>query len=524
MNLKKRSNMKTLKIQLAILMLSLGLTLSASANSNVIRIAHSEYAFTYDPLFCSWSDVGRICAVAYDALLKFEPTNKVLVPHLAKSYKQLDGGTRYRFLLNKNVTFHDGNKLTAHDVKYSYERVLALKDGVSSLIQDVNKINVIDDYTLDILLKKPTATFLYGVPLIMIINSKTAKNNEVDGDWGQKYLNDHDLGSGPYKLSLHLAEQRAEFKRHVNYWKGWRTDNIDGIAFLWIKDSATQRLMLEKGDLDIMMEPVLSELKDLKKNRNLRIHSSSSAVVFSIDFRTIRKPLDNINVRKALAHAVDYDYHLNVALEGFGQRAKGPLSSQLMFFNDDLPLVDFNMKKAKQYMKKAGYANGGFTLKVVYESAQAEKQRALEMIQQNWGMLGIKIEPVATDYMGQLNYQKNKDSDIDVYLGYLWPSAAETDIALRTYYHSDYVEFGDNAAWWTSDKVDKLFDAGIVEQNINKRSQLYKNLQHEIVKAVPSAFVSEAPFVIVANKRVVGYEYNPAYHQAVDVYNMTLSN
>ena len=516
--------MKNIKLKLGTLIISLFVFATASANSNVIRVAHSEYAFTYDPLFCSWSDVGRICAIAYDALLKFEPANKVLVPHLAKSYKKLDGGSRYRFALNKNATFHDGNKLTAHDVKYSYERVLALKDGVSSLIQDVKSINVIDDYNLDIVLKKPTAAFLYGVPLIMIINSKTAKKNEVDGDWAQKYLNEHDLGSGPYELSIHLAEQRAEFKKYKNYWKGWKTNSIDGVTFLWIKDSATQRLMLEKGDLDIMMEPVLSELNDLKKNSDFRIHASSTAVVFSIDFRTIRKPLDNINLRKALAHAVDYEYHLNVALEGYGKRAKGPLSSQLMFFNEDIPLVEFNMGKAKEYMKKAGYPNGGFTLKVVYESAQTEKQRALEMIQQNWGMLGIKIEPVGTDYMGQLNFQKNKDSDIDVYLGYLWPAGAETDIALRTYYHSDFVEFGDNAAWWTSKKVDQLFNSGIIEQSIEKRSQIYKNLQHEIVKGVPAAFVSEAPFVIVANKRVVGYEYNPAYHQAVDAYNMNLSN
>jgi len=516
--------MKNVKIQLAILILTFGMAFPLSANSNVIKIAHSEYAFSYDPVFCSWSDVGRICAIAYDALLKFEPTNKVLVPHLAKSYKKLDGGSKYRFVLNKNVTFHDGNKLTAKDVKYSFERVLAINDGVANLIQDVKNIKIIDDYTLEIALKRPTAAFLYSLPQIMIINSITAKRNEVDGDWAKKYLDDHDLGSGPYKLSLHLAEQRAEFKRFDNYWKGWRKDNIDGVAFLWIKDSATQRLMLEKGDLDIMMEPVLSELKDLKKNNQFRIHPSSSAVVFTIDFRVIRKPLDNINVRKALAHAVDYNYHLNVALEGYGKRAKGPLSSQLMFFNNNLPLVDFDMKKAKMYLKKAGYSSGGFTLKVAYESGQAEKQRALEMIQQNWGALGIKIEPIGTDWMGQDEMQKNKDSDIDVYLGYIWPAAAETDIALRTFYHSDYKGvFGDNAAFWSSKKVDKLFDSGIVEQDINKRSNIYKNIQLEIVKGFSSAFVSETPFVIVANKRVKGYEYNPAHHQAADVYNMTLS-
>ena len=146
------------------------------------------------------------------------------------------------------------------------------------------------------------------------------------------------------------------------------------------------------------------------------------------------------------------------------------------------------------------------------------------MIQQNWGALGIKIEPIGTDWMGQDEMQKNKDSDIDVYVGYIWPAAAETDIALRTFYHSDYKGvFGDNAAFWSSKKVDQLFDSGIVEQDINKRSNIYKNIQLEIVNGFSSAFVSETPFVIVANKRVKGYEYNPAHHQAVDVYNMTLS-
>ena len=495
------------------------------AKSNVIRIAHSEYAFTYDPIFCGWSDVGRICKVAYDGLLKYEPNNKVVVPHLARSYVKLDSGMRYRFVLNKNVKFHNGNIMTSSDVKYSFDRLLTLNDGVGQLISDVKLINIIDDHTFDIVLKRPTTGFVYMLPQIMIINSKEAKKNEINGDWAQKYLEDHDLGSGPYQLSLHLAEQRSEFVKFDEYWKGWRKGSIDGVVFLWIKDSSTQRLMIEKGDLDIMMEPVMIELEELKKNDDLKILSDSSAVVFSIDLRVIRKPLDDINVRKALAHAIDYDYHLNVALAGYGKRAKGPLGSQLKYFNDELKLVEFNMNKAKEYLKKAGYPNGGFNLKLVYQSAHFELQRALEMIQQNWGMLGIKVEPVNTDWMGQYEMQKNKDADVDVFLGYLWPNAAETDVALRPYFHTDFKgTYGENASYWSNVKVDNLLDAGLVEQDVSKREIYYKKAQAEIVKHQPSIFVSESPYVIVANKKVNGYEYNPAHHQVVDVYNMTLSS
>ena len=171
------------------------------------------------------------------------------------------------------------------------------------------------------------------------------------------------------------------------------------------------------------MEPVMSELAELG-DAGYQILEGSSAVIFTVDFRTTHAPLDNILVRKALAHAVDADYHIDVALAGFGRVANTVLASEIPYHNADVPVIPFDMDKAQELLAEAGYPDGGVTLKVAYESAQDEKTRAFEMVQQNWGALGISVEPIGVDWMIQTTLQGDPDSEPDVYLGYIWPAAA----------------------------------------------------------------------------------------------------
>ena len=90
---------------------------------------------------------------------------------------------------------------------------------------------------------------------------------------------------------------------------------------------------------------------------------------------------------------------------------------------------------------------------------------------------------MSTDWMGQYEMQKNKDAEVDVFLGYLWPNAAETDVALRPYFHTKFKgTYGENASYWSNVKVDNLLDAGLVEQDVSKRENYYKKAQAEIVK------------------------------------------
>jgi peptide/nickel transport system substrate-binding protein len=362
-----------------------------------------------------------------------------------------------------------------------------------------------------------------GLPLIFIINEDGVKANEVDGDWGQAYLMEHDLGSGPYMLVSSIPEQQAVFEKFDDYWQGWEGEHLDGVTFLWIKEAATQRLMVENGELDISMEPSADDLAAWDADPAYQVLSADSPVIFYLAYRVTHEPLDDPLVREALSLAVDAEYVLEVGMAGYGRLARGPLASSLPYHNDDIELMPYDMDAAKALLAEAGYPDGGFTVKIGYEAAQPWKVRTMEMLQANWGELGVEVEPMGMDYMAQEAMQQDENSEPDAYLHHVWPSAAEPDIALRPFFHGDHKGvFGENASFWSDPEVDRLFDEGIVEADPVKREAIYKEIQQRIVDAVTGAWITELPFTIVANGYVNGYVYNPAIHQSLDVYNMWL--
>jgi peptide/nickel transport system substrate-binding protein len=494
-----------------------------SAMSNILTAAHSEYAFTFEPTFCNWSDVTRICVTAYDALVKYDPGTKEIVPWVAKEWEISDDGLTYTFKLNEGIKFHDGSDLTASDVKYTIDRLIALDDGVAQVLYAVDSVEAVGDQTVVMNLSTPNAAFLFGLPLIFVINEDGVKANEVDGDWGAAYLMENDLGSGPYMLESSIPEQQAVFVKFDDYWQGWEGEHLDGVTFLWIKESATQRLMVENGELDISMEPSGDDLAAWDADPDYQVLSADSPVVYYLAYRVIKEPLDDPLVRKALTMAVDAQYVLDVGVAGYGRLARSPLASSLPYHNDDIELVPFDMDEAKALLAEAGYPDGGFSVKIGYEAEQPWKARTIEMLQANWGELGVEVEPMGMDYMAQEAMQQDENSEPDAFLHHIWPSAAEPDIALRPFFHGDHKGvFGENASYWSDPEVDRLFDEGIVETDPVKREAIYREIQQRIVDATTGAWITELPFTIVANNYVQGYVYNPAVHQALDVYNMWL--
>jgi len=197
--------------------------------ANTLVAAHSEYAFTFDPTFCSWGDVCRICLVAYEPLVKYDPATKEIIPGLAKEWEISSDGLTYTFILNEGVKFHDGTDLTASDVKFTVERLLGIDDGCARYVYPVESMEVVDDYTIAMTLDAPNAAFLQSMVVIFIISEDGVKANEVDGDWAQAYLMENDLGSGPYMLTSSIPEQQAVFEKFEDYWKGWDGNHLDGI-------------------------------------------------------------------------------------------------------------------------------------------------------------------------------------------------------------------------------------------------------------------------------------------------------
>jgi peptide/nickel transport system substrate-binding protein len=526
----KRSKVLLLAVLVVVGLLGLFYVgIAASSESNTLVIASADYAWCFDPVYAGWSDIGRMTMIAYDPLVKYDPETKSVSPWVAKSWAVSKDGLTYTFSLNKGIKFHDGSQLSSSDVKFTVQRLQQLKQGVSLLFESVQTIETPDDYTVNFVLKSPSAEFLLTCTMLYIINEHEVKAHEVEGDLAQEYLQKHELGSGPYKVVLHMLEQKTVCDRFVDYWKGWGGEHkpIDRIIWLWVKQLTTQHMMLNTGQIDISM-PSSTSVVDLpvyESDPNYQILSAITPIIGEIDFRVIHKPLDDIRVRKALAMAFDYDAHITVLTEGYGKLAVSPIPSVLPYHNDEIKPMPHDLTAARALLAAAGYPDGGFTLTVAYESLQLEKELMFQNIQENWGEeLGIKLVPMGVDWVTQATMQKDPNSKPDIYLRYVWPSLPVAPFtSLKEFYGGEWKGvYENNGSFWSDPKVDQLIEQGLSEQNYANRIELCKEAQVLIAAAVPSIWICEEPYIIVARNYVKGYKYNPAYHQAVDVYHMWL--
>ena len=264
----------------------------------------------------------------------------------------------------------------------------------------------------------------------------------------------------PITLASSIPEQQSVFSKFVGYWKGWEGKHIDGVTFLWIKDSATQRLMLENGELDIMMQPLVMICPLLPPRPVIRFSPVIAQSLWQLPSGSpIRRWMTFLcekRLRWLSTLAITSKSHWVV----MGSSLADPWQVYLPFFNTEIPLVPFDIEGAKALMSEAGYPDGGFTVKLAYESENEEKQRALEMLQSNWGQLGVQIEPMGMDFMAQASMMADKNSEPDVYIDYIWPTAPDPDPALRPFFYGPLKDFGNNAAYWSDPEVDKLFDEG----------------------------------------------------------------
>jgi len=198
--------MTVLRTWLAVAVVLAGMlagTTQAGAETRFVFANESPYD-TMDPHAAF--DVGRVAVRLnlYDGLYRWLDNPPVLTPWLAESHTVSADGLTYTFKLRRGVKFHDGAEVSADDVVYSMERILALKKGAASLLATMvapGATKALDKQTVQFTLSKPSAIFMAVMPEIHVVNSALLKKHEKDGDWGGAWLTSNDAGSGSYTLT-----------------------------------------------------------------------------------------------------------------------------------------------------------------------------------------------------------------------------------------------------------------------------------------------------------------------------------
>ena len=302
----------------------------------------------------------------YNKLVTFKGTDySTVYPELADSWSVASDGMTWTFNLKHGLTFPSGTPINAAAVVYSFQRVAQLQQPPSWVITQfgitnkTNAVTAVDDYTVQMKLNAPYAKGLFlsclAFPVASIVDPTVVKAHETKGDMGSTWLLDHAAGSGAFTLQEWQRGTQIVLNANKNYWKG--KPGVDTIVIKEIKESLDQRMLLEKGDVDIAWNLLSDQIQALKGSNDITISSTPSFSVLYVGMNVGFKPFSDARVREAVRWAIDYNGIVNDILKGAGVGLQTIIPKGIMGYDPQAPFTP-DVAKAKSLLADAGYPNG----------------------------------------------------------------------------------------------------------------------------------------------------------------------
>ena len=508
--MKHFKTFKALMLSVALTAMSLvGIPTDGMAKSKFVFANSSPYD-TLDPHVIY--DVGRVASRLnmYDGLMRWLDNPPKLTPWLAESYNISADGKTYTFKLRKGATFHDGSPVEAKDVVYSIERILALKKGAFSLFSksiEPGSTKAPDSHTVVFNLKTASSIFLATVPAIHVVNSDLLKSKEVNGDWGGVWLSKNEAGSGSFELTRYDPAIGFQAKRYADHFMGWGEKYLDEIEFRTVKEINSRVLGLMNGDFhgtDGYLPQ--DQVKRLKADGNMYVLEEESMRIFYSIIHNGRKPFDDVNLRKALSHAFDYDSFIDNILSGSVARNPVPVPNNIWGNPKGEKGYTFDLEKAKAYLAKVKGPIPEITIGALTGYGQTEQAAAL--LQNGLSKIGVKSKIVSEPWSVASKKMRDEQQMYDML--WLWRSTyyADPNNWVGEMYACDQVGARNNS-WYCDPEVDKLLMEARVEPDQAKRAANYEKAAKMVTDDAGGIFVYNTKWFGPYNKKVKGVRFSP---------------
>jgi len=458
--------------------------------------------------------VGRMI---YEYLVDLDE-NMHIKPGLAESWEVKNNGTVWIFHLRKGIKFQDGTPFNAEAVKANFDRLLTQNLRRSSLFKPfIKEVKVLDDYTVEFVLKKPFGAFLYHLAhgAAAIMSPKSFQN----GNSPKK----NPIGTGPYMLEEWVPGDRIVLKANPNYWNKAKAPHFKKVIFKIVPDDQTRMRLLQSGDVDVALRIPPQYVKELNKTKGIVVLVRPTNRVIFIGMNNLVPPLNNVLVRQALNYAVDKEAIVKNVLFGLGEPADSPIAP-LTHGHCKVGPYPYDPKKAKELLAKAGWkdrdgdgvledANGkelSLTLWTPrgryvgdYDMAQA--------VQQYLQNIGIKVKLQVWEWASYVKelFKPPSQTKRQLFLIGWAPSTGDADWGIRPLFYSKmWAPKGANLWFYKNPEADKLIEQQMVLLG-EKRMQALCKLQKIIFNDAPTIFMVVMYDTLGLKKQVKGVVYLP---------------
>ena len=494
--------------------------LAATPKDTLVVAWAMDDIITMDPGEAFEISAGEIMGNAYDRLLRYDVNDpSKLVADMARSWSVSSDGKTYSFELKPGVKFASGNALSAEDVAFSLQRAVLLDKSPAFILTQFgftkdnvkDKIKQTGPLTLTFETDKSYApTFVYNcltANIASIVDKKLLLSKELNGDMGYAWLKTNYAGSGPLKLREWRANEIVALERNDNY-HGEKA-RLARVIYRHIKEAATQRLLLEKGDADIARNLSPQDLAALTGNKDIKTTSTPKGTVYYISLNQKNPNLAKPEVRETLKWLVDYSAIGDTLIKNIGMVHQNFMPVGLLGASKEMP-YKLDVDKAKALLARAGLPNG-FKLSIDMRTTQPV-QGITEAFQQTAKRAGVDIEILPGD--GKQTLTKYRARTHDMYIGQ-WGADYWDPHTNATFVQNP--DNGDDAkttplAWrnaWATPELTKKADAAVLERDAGKRKALYEEMQADFRKNSPFIMLYQQLEVAAMRSDVKGLQLGP---------------
>ena len=462
--------------------------LSATPRDALVIAATIDDITSLDPAEIFEFSGGDVANNVYDTLLSIDPKalDKGYVPGIAESWSVSADGLTYVFKIRQNLKFHSGNPITADDVVFSLMRAVKLnktpafilnqfgltKDTVDQKVRKTGTHEV--TMTIDKAFAPSMVLNCMTATLTSVVDMKVAMANQKDGDFGHEWLKTRSAASGQYRLVSWKAADGYTLERVDGNWQGDAT--LKRVIVRHVAETASQRLLLTKGDVDIARDLSPDDVDAVKKDANLKVEDDLKGRITYFSANQKHPILSKPDVIEAMKHLVDYDALRATILRGRAMVHQSFLPRTFLGAIDDAP-YRLDIDKATALLAKAG----------------------------------IKMEIIPGD--GRQTLTKYRARTHDLYIGAWGPDYPDPHTNADTFArnptnNADDARGTGYLTWrnaWAIPEMTARTDAAVMEKDNGRRAQMYGGVQRDHQRSSPFVIIYQQLVQTGMRKNVQGF-------------------
>jgi peptide/nickel transport system substrate-binding protein len=521
---------------------------SGGAEGGTLVFAGASDPVALDGALVSDGESLRVITQIYETLVALKPGTTEPEPGLAESWEANDDGTVWTFKIREGVTFHDGEPLNAEAICFNFDRWYNFKGplqnpgatyywqvvfgGFATYNKDsgapkdslYKSCEATDESTAVLTLTKPSATFIpalsqqaFSIASPKALQEFKADEGTTDADGvftpSGTFATEHPIGTGPFEFVSWTRNDRIVLKRYEDYWGDKAM--IDELIIRPIADNAARLQALQTGEIQgyDLVEP--QDIATIEGDSNLQIIDRPAFNVAYVGFNIAKKPTDDVEVRKAIAHGLDREAVVENFYSGRAVVATQFMPPEVVGYADDVTTYEYDPEKAKQILTDAGY-----TLPVPIEfwyptdvsrPYMPDPKRNFEAFAASLNKSGFKVTaksaPWNPDYLGRADEGNAGNLRLLGWTG----DYGDADNFIGTFFQSP------QKAWGTTTKplteIEKLLNDAEIETDESERETLYQEANRKIMEQLPGVPYAHSRPALAFAANIEGYVASPTTNE-----------